>query len=37
MERIVKHWNKLPREGIKSPSLKVFKRPEDVVLKDIVY
>lgn len=29
MEGIVKHWNKLPRHMIESPSLKVFKIPED--------
>lgn len=36
MERIVKHWNKLPREVIVSPSLKAFKS-EGVVLTDMVY
>ena len=35
-ERVVRHWTRLPRGVVKSPSLEGFKNHVDVALEDTV-
>ena len=34
--RVVRHWNKLPREAVDAPSLEVFKARLDGALSNLV-
>ena len=35
-ERVVRHWTRLPRAAMESPSLEEFKKCVDVALQDVV-
>ncbi|KFZ46715.1 hypothetical protein N321_12915, partial [Antrostomus carolinensis] len=35
-QRVVRHWNRLPREGVDAPSLEVFKARLDGALGSLI-
>jgi len=37
MIRVVEHWNRLPRESVKAPSLETFKARLDRALSNLVW